>query len=220
MGIKVNKMIGYGLTDVVKKDPRINWKKFEEYDFDYKGYEKWLVKESKKKNKNQSFHAAMELSLLKNHENKNLRKTDCYFHYDDEFGLENVFCIVPLFHYQWWRRDDDLDYVEEASKYAKDKGNWFKVFGNGFYPYNASFMDARTGKPLGEFAFEYYKQKRGKLNRSWLLDKLKFATVEEADQYIVPAIPECIQMMCKFTKIFKKISTINSLRPIEYCYWS
>jgi hypothetical protein len=48
---------------------------------------------------------------------------------------------------------------------------------------------------------------------------LGFETVEEAEENIVPVVPDEIKALCEYLEIFNDINVVNQLRPIIYTFW-
>jgi len=181
MGIRIHKVMGYGLVDVKHNDDdcivddRFNPKSFlidynQENIYSAKKYLSWLQKRhektavdinSQKTDDNTTVDWFREFDLtweIGNVEKSEFWKPDDNFTYASEFGLPNVVTVTPLCSLkQWQRYDDDIDYVEETLKLHEDENfeaNHVTLCDSPIYPYT-SWMDKRTGKILKDYSFEY-----------------------------------------------------------------
>lgn len=125
MGIRVCRVLGYGLADVgkgqfKKKGPkfRLNDTRFQEQsiiagnneqNYTIEGFLEFL--ESKPPEETILDIHWLRESLKSKTKN---RLHDCFTH-QAEYGLKNVFIVVPFVQLQeWFRHDDMIDYVQEC----------------------------------------------------------------------------------------------------------
>lgn len=172
MGIRVHKLIGYGVQDLQFKqdtkrytqemtDPRINWEKLHEKmqeAYKVKGdiFLEWYRSNNPAITKlaeeewhtDEAWSIELDLQLLEVAAKKNpaWSLSDCIFH-DSEYGLPNVLVFVPVFHSdRWFRYDDTLDYMEETRKYAQ-KNRVEDLGPFGIYPFDAFMTRFRAPSP-------------------------------------------------------------------------
>jgi len=248
MGIRVHKCIGYGLVDVESTDQDITDHRFHPEGF--------LRIDSEFQS--DRWHRPGFMNFLSTHPrvldpNSWRENIDCldvsigedwspYYSiiHQPEYGLSNVVVLVPPTHKNdYIRFDNTLDYMEETQCYGQE--NRYKIFRGGIYPYNAEYMDDRTGKRLSADVMSFIRDcnelrrytdgcqntlikendvsalKEG-MNRDAI--KLGFDHHEHAMQHIYPAIPAELVLMCEYCKLFTDESTIWQLRPMLYVYWS
>jgi hypothetical protein len=215
MGIRIHKVLGYGLVDFKFE----NWKFVDErfndiqpfiYDenpesWNISNYIKWLKKFD-------TFDAKFEsISLKEEPSTENL--ADCFVH-KGEYGDPNIFVIMPpVFRKQWRRYDDIIDYYGETQCV-----NWHKVLYDGIQPYTGNFIDNRSGKEVVDgIAYFTFRNKKFK---DELAKKLGFKDSRECDKYLTPKIPECVKYLCEYCNLFKDKSTVWQLKPMIYTYWS
>lgn len=144
MGIRVNKVIGYGLTDFTENDSR-----FKHFDF-YKDIPKsdfinFLT--HKTHEECNEFYVSFLIRHLKE------MKSDficfynfCFYELEDiaeKIDLSKVFCMVPINQSdQWIRHDDIIDYVEQPGCSSD-----FKIL-RSIYPYLGSVVDKISKKQI------------------------------------------------------------------------
>lgn len=229
MGNRINKMLGYGLTDVKTKKYRIDDSRFNPdfLDLIYEGdcsiysvanYLDWLEKK-KRDNEASGFGKNFELSLeilaIKNLEaNKDLIYKQ--FNHCAELGYKKVCCIVPPSHKSWYRHDDIIDYTE-ACLSRKGAAPSLKLIPCGIYPYVASYMDKETGERLKNADDSLYHHFLSMKNSNIVFNEDQYSLMKEK---YVPYVPECIRLYCEFVKMFSDPTVVFQLRPMRYVYWS
>jgi len=176
MGIRVHKVLGYGLTDVVYDGAR--WKltdpRFkrncallaggdgdEAWDdngrFGVKAWKQFLRAKHDALGKRACFmsaHVHLMLRWLENQEGPRRRPSwlpiNCV-HHEPEFGKSEVMVIVPpeysMVAEGWSRHDDAIDYIEETA-HREQMTRWEVYRWGPVYPYSG-WLDARTGRRLG-----------------------------------------------------------------------
>ena len=242
MGIRINKVLGYGLTDVkttgkyneILDDPRLNPKGYfamhtedQEEKFTDAGFDAFLDE-----NKEDPDDIVNDLSVLRHlrdrerEENTHNYRTGISHRliYDSEFGLPNVMVFQPpVFGSDWSRYDDIIDYYDPQQQ-AEDGGCGlgYHMINRAIYPFE-SFCDHRENPPAvlkGNDWHHYIDAKNSERMVEYALKELGFETEEEMHQMIHPMIPKELIALLKYCKVFAKDEYIYQLRPMIYWYWS
>ena len=140
---------------------------------------------------------------------------ECFTHVPDH-GIPNVFCVTPPSKIKHWKRYGDLiDRCEATSVIPK-----CRILKNSIYPY-VQFMDVRTSRsiPNGDFVYKGIRSKVPEI-RDYYLKQADFKTVDEAIQFMRYRIPEIVELLCEYFKIFEKPEHCRELKPMLYSYWS
>lgn len=243
MGVRIHKVIGYGLTDVVPSkekgvyrpdDPRLNPHSIlfdQEGEWSKGAYVDFLNKKAEADDgwgeyKLQAHTASDELKHW---------TPDQSFVYQGEYGLPNVLLVtVPVMHSAWFRYADAIDYEESLMRPAGEPVNYWKPIKNGIYPYARFYMDSRTGNTLMGieperfvYTLETLKRKLSEEARAKFLflrdemaHKMGFVDAEEAERLMAPIVPDEIKNLCEFGKLFTEPKYMSQLRPILYVFWS
>lgn len=243
MGIRVNKLIGYGLTDIqydkyTMTDPRIRTDSilfdWDNPDFeDAEAYLKFLETVDDGKFELQMYRT---LSTVENLADKyKFNDPRHCFHWGPEYGMGNVLAIRDFTHVDSHRSADIIDWVEET--YVGIDGsqvNWVRELPDGPFPHNGFFMDSETGNKFTKENYELalgfkrltnYGEENDTLDvfrnsELSLVEKLGYSSFDEAYKRIVPNVPREIRNLCEFGKLFIDPSDVRLLRPIIYCWWS
>jgi hypothetical protein len=250
MGIRLHKVLGYGLVDVkpdkhdILGDSRFNPDGYfgidqelaDEEDFTQELYLQYLKNQKELFDKqcdnsedslDSQFESAMDLAIDSqffyrlNESGKKWSIHDC-FAYQSEYGMPNVMCVVPpCFCEAHNRYADDIDFYEERIKNPKEI-NYYNVLKHGIYPYEGFYFDKNTGKDLHcDISGYFYVKESGRLDRAETLAKsFGFNSGKHLEESVKPVIPDPIKAICKFAKIFKDDKTILDLIPILYVYWA
>jgi hypothetical protein len=179
MGIRVHKVLGYGLTDLKFKktkssikmvDERIDWEKYEErfYSYNEENFENLISWMENNKDSLQilldneyigcklAIDISSEIGMVKSFKNGKAKASflsDCIIH-NSEYGLPNVMVLVAPSNYkEWFRYDDIIDWEEETFK-NDGRGRVIKLNNSGIYPYNSCMF--RFRKPKKSFAEDSY----------------------------------------------------------------
>jgi hypothetical protein len=229
MGIRIHKMLGYGLTDVRTKkftiaDPRFNPKFVEnlaDWTHTIEEFCHFVEKAS-------SGWEDRILPQMIREQGIPLRESPfTWIHHDAEFGLPKVLCVVPPDMCSQCNRYDDLiDWTEESQNNGSI--NRVQLLPSPHFPYNGTFMNRASGERYtGEqrdIAGFFHRWSRGSSPNPTLAracaKRLGFSTVREAKKTIVPWVPTAVTLLCKFLKMFREESTVFQLRPMLYVYWS
>jgi hypothetical protein len=172
MGIRVHKMIGYGVANlkyrrnkkghVVMTDPRIDWDAYDKmvdsrYDRDMEKFIGWMEQHSaeidalaakERPTRTDPYeYTKWEVATLTGV----LKDSPRRHHYDflrciqhgTEYMLPRVMLfIAPTMADQWYRYDDTLDWVEES--HSRRQNNWVqKLRSPGIYPYSGTWIRFR-----------------------------------------------------------------------------
>lgn len=240
MGLRVNKVLGWGLTNIKTNqdkeivDSRINKDgylfrdgEYDEKTWTFKGFKKFWQ---------DNFIDGLELSLFKEFlEYEEINFTKSVF-YNSEFGLPEVLLITISQKYRdsdkWHRWDEIIDFQEET--FNHNQNSRYQIYPFGIFPWEGSFCDSegqrwvdQNGKPFSSIAREFVKTKINKnldmsqveAAQTYWAKMLGFDSIEEADRNIVPILPEEIIMKCKYLQLFNNNKTIYQLRPMLYVFW-
>lgn len=231
MSWRIHKQIGFGLKDVKTDrqgeidDPRFNPKGFLGSDrprrnekWTVAGYAVWLDNRHKTLGGKELSDYHFESAYLKNRpikEKSDFR--DFITHGNKEGGLSKVVCVIPTMMYKEWHRwDDAIDYAESRSMRS-----YVKLFDSNFYPWNVGFWDTRTGESV-EDAIHYIRSKKSKFveEKLAMANFVGFDTCQEADLYLKPRVPSCVQMTCEYCELFSDPKVVRQLQPMMYVYWA
>lgn len=234
MGIRVHKLLGYGLTDVQSDDPgykitdeRINTESpglnFEAPTISE--YRSWL----EARREQDGLETDLELSFLREPE-----PGDPKFSLDDavvwngEYGLSNVLVISPpTYQRKWSRYDDAIDYIEETylrKPIEEPQANRVDVLRHGIYPF-IGYMDKRTGEKLDDKIFYWVRatnasEKLEEYELDLLAKACGFNSNLEAWENVAPIVPNDVKNIAFFLELFTPLGTWLQLRPVLYTYWS
>lgn len=251
MGIRIHRVMGYGLTDVkVGGQWHIDDERFnpdspllsDDLDPTIDEYMEWI--QQRRDDPDYAYPLTIEPVLFKEMKGRKERLPELRdgIIWDAEYGIGNVFVILPLsMHKQWHRSDDSIDWLMDT--YLRGNGdepqeNWYEVFPHGFYPWSGSYMDARTGKRCPPEIMTWIRVVSSGPNRLQFevpenfvgeyggeaLDVLAltggFGSHKDAMENCRPIVPEDVRYLAEFGQIFKDPETLLQLRPILYTYWS
>lgn len=222
MGIRIHKMLGYGFSDIKHKKYAITDDRFKknalinmyEYPKEWcsKNYIKWL-----KSKKFKDFDNRLEIKEVEELEDFNLG--ECLI-YQGEYGLPEVFLVIPPeYKKMWYRYDDIIDYYDASI--SKKCTNWYKKLIYGIYPYIVGHIDTRNGKEVkdGRTYIAAKGTKNLKHIEAWA-KSCGFKSSIECDKYLRCEVPKSIQLLCQFCDLFKNRKTAWQLEPMIYTYWS
>lgn len=239
MGIRIKKVIGYGLTNVKHDgykldDPRINADSpffLRDGTLTLAGYINFLEGKTGDDGRHNRDYG-MEYYWLKNDDNRQRRghrDPEGCVHWQPEYGLPNVLLLRPVANDDWSRYDDTIDWIEEtylrSEKHAQQP--WARKFQHGIYPYSGSYMDSRDGRRLDDTVMVWIRLRSdGKpgAERDEALDGLAeilgFKDHKQANRYIAPIVPGEIRALAEYGELFTDDKVLLQLRPLIYCYWS
>lgn len=181
MGIRIHKVLGYGITDYKgKKDPRFSeaFKNYEwrESEITVEKLIEWLKANPKEMidicsidgghmtayyKQQKKTDAEIVASMLSIYDKSNLKIDiqDCVTH-QDEYGLKKVIVFQPFNELENWSHFDDMIDYEEAGGLAKNKVKLLKNSWSGLYPWSGNMYRFR-GEPFKDYdgmdSSGYYK---------------------------------------------------------------
>lgn len=242
MGIRIHKMCGYGLTDVVEDDPRINYKS-PIFTYEIGGDD--ALRDFVKFSTSRTLTAPTLLDYQ--FVQQQLDRTDkipyrekydiqdCVEWGTEDGGLQNVLCLRPVTSNDWRRGDDMLDWLDETYVHGSNDtlASTLKVLPHGIYPYSGLYMDKRTGKRvMGHEVMTWVRawtniekdqQEEMLAKDPSVLDEITTTfgmTSVEAHENIVPEVPDEIRNLAEFLELFTDENTWKDLRPMMYNWWS
>lgn len=242
MGIRVNKVLGYGITDLATENGRIvderfnlNSVYFDEANdkADAEEYEDSLTVEAymsflhSKSVNNVMPSFSMDRVMLK----EGIKRNQSYsvrdsFVFDCEGGSPEVFCLVPVHLQNKWRRvDDPIDYFELLSQGLTGAEPNVTMLDDrsGVYPYQGS-VDKRTGDVLPLQKVQNWVRAKNVSGGNEMLQffttDLGFSSVEEADENIVMQPSPDIVDLLEFSGLLSDLKYVYDFKPMIYTYWS
>jgi hypothetical protein len=238
MGIRIHKVIGYGLVNIKHNEGKIQDSRFhpdgylltEEEEREERwtpaGYLDFLTVEQERLNKNrrENFNFLMECEAEIGYitDQKKWDFYDCVIH-QPEYGLPNVICIVPVSEEKHWRRYDDIIDYTEHSHVSRTTGNdaddTVLVFNQGIPPYHHDFWDTRTHQLLDSVAMSLFPIATPD-RKAILAKKLGFESIQDVYMFARPVVPYGVRLMCRYLNLFSDPVTENLLQPLRYIYWS
>lgn len=242
MGIRIHKVLGYGLDDLsikdnsynLAEDPRIDPEGF--YARYFKDYQEALDAYPLDR-----FRVELELvcahsdgvekydlRLLKHQLEKGEIASDASNLYtqimtwDPEYGDSKVIVFTPPGHSDWFQYDSIIDYYE-----ADDANPSVRKTNRPIYPY-MSWIDIRNPSRkdnLDRLAFliqqlEEYPDIRDKVDSDKLQSRYGFSSLNEAKDNLIPYIPNSLVELIRYLRVFKDPKDIYQLRPMIYTYWA
>jgi hypothetical protein len=187
---------------------------------------------------------AMEWAKLSDAEKKQIRgKFHTDFAYQPEYGMSNVFGIIPPEQVNFYRNDDMIDYYEAGCS-AKNKIQWLDARTGrcGIYPNSAMIrIPGSTPIALGQqdllgLSFTHKLEGKAELppqimggdfNRligKWDKKQPPLVSEEIVKQLKTtyrPRIHASVLLWTHYLQLFNDWSkTVNQLRPCVYTYWS
>lgn len=242
MGIRIHKMIGYGLDDVKYDnekcemiDPRFSKTGYfgmdcykQEDNFTDEGFDEYvsraiaedtsdlkLLQRGRSTTKKKKGHYSYEDSI-----------SDCVV-YDPEFGLDNVVLFTPPgFNKNWKRYDDIIDYYEPSHHEADGGiGSGITLLKRTIWPFE-SYVDCRTMPPTrlnslqwSLFVDSNQDNKYAEGCAEAFVKTMNFESVEEMRKMIRPIVPEELVVLLKYLNVFENEEDIHQLKPMLYWYW-
>lgn len=237
MGIRINKVLGYGLTDVANKDYRITDPRINADSFllgETPPIEDYIAYVERTTDKD-DFNVQLEVAMLKEHTGRDADSHGLCT-WQSEYGLPNVLVLRPFGFDCWYRHDDPIDYEEEAIRGTTMEYRVQHTLG-GIHGFAGFYMDARTGKRFTGRQADLVGAWRKLVNaplrdgvseadRIIVLDKvaqrleLGFTNHTEAERCIVPWVPDEIRRVCAWGNLFTSPEVCFQLRPLLYTYWA
>jgi len=248
MGIRIHKVLGYGLADV-KTDPEKDWEitdeRFnpngwfgrymgnddfdEEEHFSREGFLKYIKEKHNAMHKD-DFDRMDYLLLMHELEGRaeGKRHWDIYTSvvWDGEFGDPNIMLFVPPCSDDWQRYDDIIDYYDPVNSDPKDGIiNSLIPINRPLWPYE-SWINTKEMPPKRlnhmqqQSLYTWRNMDHNKMKDPRIvLQGIGVETEEELKAYIAPIIPIQVVELLKYLKIFNDERHIYELRPMIYGYW-
>lgn len=232
MGIRVHKILGWGLTDLdtgYQADRRVNWSSplLSYEDQPTAGqYYYWL--EARRQAAGDKCSFSLDWAML--HGDEKLREKDLYgcVVYEHEYGLPEMLVLRPVTKDDWYRFDDDIDHMTETYPWREDsQTNRVQVFEHPPFPFNGFYMDKRDGRKLPDAVFPWWQLQNGTRNREFreqaadlFAREMGFAGHAEAVENVAPQVPEEIRDLAEFGRLFTGPDVWLQLRPLLYTWWA
>lgn len=239
MGIRIHKVLGYGLDNVKTKKGNIIDTRFKPVDdlyewMEYKehSFRKWMLKNVDKipgiiktlvpSKALDNYKKLTFLYIVKQKEKKNQN----LFVYDFDSGRPNVIMFVPYNYTDWYRYDNIIDYTEQCVAPKTKVTNLFKKYNIGIDPFN--YMElAPNKKSLINRPYQHpptLMTKMSMTERRRFIDDYESQGNSIVAQHLkndwIPEIPLEIVLFCIYSEIFRDPNTIYDLRPMHYIYWA
>jgi len=236
MGIRVNKVLGYGLVYVDFNeenqivDPRFN-----------KDINNIISKLSRKDHKSYLMYLKQNLSkidyMLAERSFSDWKVNNFITYSDKEFEEDtNVFMVTH--HENWYRYDDIIDYIVESQVHGQK--SHVEIIKHSIFPYNGMYICKSTGETLTHIQREMYTTYLTLLDKlvdnndlqlhirygihirygTEIQKELKLKNIKDIFTEIIPIIPKEIVLFCKWLNIFTDDKYILDLKPMCYTYWS
>jgi len=245
MGIRIQKILGWGLTDVINDGPYINlekdkrfnlelsqnYDKFDSKIYNIEGFLNWVkdnweeCKEIVEKVQGRVSLADVNILLATNEEGKlNKNKLSYVYNYDPEFGDPSVMIFCPISCKDWTRHDDIIDYYEERGCSMEPK---VQILNDccGIWPY-LNMIHIPGSPRYGEEDFPNsispgeYNRMIGVFSED-MKAELTGETLEYYKKYYRPTISTCLILHLYWLNIFSDFyKTIHELKPMIYTYWA
>lgn len=244
MGIRIKKVLGYGLVDVaLNEDGEITDYRFtqewkddpwgDEHEKTIEGYMKFSKRkqeESEEKVLPRDIHLFPQTNFIGGKE----PRLDDFLTLDTEYGLPNVVVFTPITGTQWKRYDDQIDYYEEKANGHYSVEPHVSVLDVPLYPYD-NYINNETGEWAENNIREWiYMIRNIRMDMKHRPNSEKIDTQSELLKIALKelgceanwqekwnvAIPEQIIDYCDYMNVFTDRSTIFKLQPMIYVYWS
>jgi hypothetical protein len=245
MGIRVHKVLGFGINDLEVDDfditdPRVDKDKYDEFqektwDLSMEDFIKWCEENTKDRDE---FHKRlcggeelystyfMDLDRVPT---SNIRGIGHHVVWEPEFGIPEVMLFVPPGRFgEWFRYDDHLDYYEESIR--REQGNWVMMTERPIYPESmwVRFRDPPEGmwktQEASDKAQVLFEGDYSRLIGTWdenINPVLKDEALKHAKEDYRPAFPQALtSLLWYFRDMFDDVESFaNQLRPMIYTYW-
>lgn len=223
MGIRVKKIVGYGLTDLKHDedgqpdDDRLDPEGYllsdceDQERWTVKGYHEFLTRHGCAPFDKKPYTPFMDMMIFHTGTaNKKPHQLDDVWGpwnsvlHDGEFGIPSVVVVVPFCMAvrgeggRWSRYDDIIDYCEETTGY--DQLRRVVELRNGIHPFDGQFENL-DGTHLDVWEMLVRRDTQGR------------------NDYRV-SVPNEVRALCGYLKLFKDIETARALKPLLYVYWS
>jgi hypothetical protein len=242
MGMRLHKVMGYGLVDLEPNDPRLNSNGLANGDFFSK-----IRRDMDKRGDDFNDHLDLRLASFKNvpleerrtsaygdpdwryRDKESQTKLYSHIHYGcDDFGLDSVMVIVPYNGMTdgWHRYDDSIDYMEWSHKHSGLDGSFMVNRFTAIYPfigYNDVAVPEHMSTDYVMNAIRHINDdKHDTINNEILSlgSGGKYTTLSDYYNNVFPHVPASVHEICRYFKIFKDDNTAYKLVPTVYTYFS
>jgi hypothetical protein len=178
--------------------------------------------------------------LFLNEESKKTQIRECVLYESEELGFANILLFVPpsMVNQGWYHHDDPIDYYSQ--KYNIGMSPDYQYLPDGIFPWETSYQNKNGERWTNSDNHLFYshaldfRRCMNTINDPKIDEQTKndfyevatntaqylgFETVEEAEENIVPVVPDEIKALCEYLEIFNDINVVNQLRPIIYTFW-
>lgn len=236
MGIRVHKVIGYGLksttpdmfydqgalmVDTYGNQISKNWINVEDI-YTKEGFITYL--------KNHIEYPWLHIRML---EKKRWNINDCIkTNYESE---NSPIIIIPPGFENWHRYDNSIDFVEET--FCHDQKDRLVELQQGIYPFSSMHQNQHGGQLDIKLSCAWWRmqnlildQDKYQIRQELIQDHIKvhhtlsvslgFKDYFDAKDNIAPWVPDILRAFCEFTNLFVDSDMINQLRPMMWVYWA
>lgn len=234
MGIRIHKMCGWALTDLVGEgeDARVDWgSPVFSYDLTSAQHlERYLEFLDSKDDGGGVAGSILDRAIVRDKRRAAQPDPDMQAAFQwgtADGGSTDVLCIRPLTCEDWYRYDDILDWLE-----ADDMNPVARVLEHGIFPWSGSYMDSTTGQRLPHEVMDWVRlwtniapADRPTVRKAVKseLDELAGTfgmTHDEAEFRVAPLVPEDIRNLCEYAEVFTNPDVWLQLRPVIYTWWA
>ncbi|MET4143963.1 hypothetical protein [Arthrobacter sp. UYCo732] len=232
MSLRIRKVLGYALTDVVPSDPRINW--------DSPLLEQGVTLAFSDFVRHLETAGPFEDPELEDIDMVRAGIGDLYGYrlgscvvHSFDYGLPNVMALVPPSYADTWLQDDNLfDYVEAHLGGEADTDPTLSDV-PGIDPFDGRWMDKATGLELNHNYVRGYRralelddeQQDAAARRICIAGRPRpetplFADAATAASRLTRLVPGEIRELARLGNLFTDPDVWTSLRPVLYTYWA
>lgn len=238
MSLRIRKVLGYALTDVVPDDPRINWASLlfhQEASLTFGDFVRHLEASEPFEDADLEDVEYVRAAITgKLPHRLAYQLGSCVVHSFD-YGLPNVMALVPPSYASTWIQEDNIfDYVEaHLGGEANTEPGLYEV--PGIDPFDGRWMDRATGLELNHNFVRGYRQalalngdteqhdiaaRRISVSGRPRPETPLFADAAAAAKRLTRLVPGEIREVARLGRLFNDPGTWTSLRPVLYTYWS
>lgn len=221
MGLRLHKQLGYGLVLNSSNSESVTWDTSKSY-LEGEQFQAWLRTCNLTEKDEDSLW--MELSVTPKWTVYDLVK-----HVDLDEDSSVILFTPPGYEKEWSHSDDMIDYIEDEWDQRKSEvyqtPTTMRVLPIAPFPYEGSYMNAKTGEVLPARRQEDYRFMRrfhqnGNTEAALrCAQSLGHETVEEALKFTAPYIPENVQKLTEWLGVFPEKKTMYQLRPMLLKWW-
>jgi hypothetical protein len=233
MSLRIRKVLGYALTDVVPSDPRINWDSplLDQLTLSLGDFVRHLEADGPFEDPELEDVDMVRAGIG---DQIPYRLGSCVVHSFD-YGLPNVMALIPPSYSSTWIQDDNLfDYVEaHLGGEPNTESALFDV--PGIDPFDGRWMDKETGlEPNHNYVRGYRRAlalntdvdqhdiaaRRISFARRPRPEQPVFLDAATAAARLTRLVPGEVRELALFGRLFTTPDIWKSLRPVLYTYWS